>query len=104
MDSSGPHKVEGDSGSRLNSPASVDGGQASHAPLMNDQGQAIGGAMDILQQIAQALQRVAQPTTINPQRSAIKRMARYRPIDFMEGKMMSLLWEIIGSRGPSECL
>ena len=43
MNSSGPHKVEGDSGSRPNSPASVDGGQASHAPPMNDQGQATGG-------------------------------------------------------------
>ena len=30
--------VGGDSGSRLNSPASVDGGQASQAPSMNDQG------------------------------------------------------------------
>ena len=48
MDSSG-HKVRGDSGSRPNSFASVDGGQASHAPPINDQGQAIGGAMDILQ-------------------------------------------------------
>ena len=49
MDSSGPHRVGGDSGTQPNSPASVDGGQASHAPLMNDQGQAIGGAKDILQ-------------------------------------------------------
>ena len=39
MDSLGPHRVGGDSGSRPNSPASVDGGQASHAPPMNDQGQ-----------------------------------------------------------------
>ena len=60
MDSSGPHKVRGDSGSRPNSPASMDGGQASHAPPMNDQGQATRGDMDILQQIAQALQRAAQ--------------------------------------------
>ena len=52
MDSSGSHRVGGDSGSHPNSPASVDGGQASHAPPMNDQGQAIGGVMDILQQIA----------------------------------------------------
>ena len=57
MDSSGPHRVGGDSRSHLNSPACVDGGQASHAPPMNDQGQATGGAMDILQRIAQALQR-----------------------------------------------
>ena len=48
MDSSGPHRIGGDSGSRPNSPASVDGRQASHAPPMNEQGQAIGGAMDIL--------------------------------------------------------
>ena len=48
MDSSGPHRVGGYSGSRLNSPASVDGGQASHAPPMNNQGQATGGAIDIL--------------------------------------------------------
>ena len=56
MDSSGPYRVRGDSGSRPNSPASVDGGQASHAPPMNDQGQATGGAIDILQQIAHGLQ------------------------------------------------
>ena len=55
MDSSRPHRVIGDLGSRPNSPASVDGRQASHAPPMNDQGQATGVAMDILQQIAQAL-------------------------------------------------
>ena len=40
MDSSGPHWVRGDSGSLPNSPASVDGGQAYHAPSMNGQGQA----------------------------------------------------------------
>ena len=40
MDSSGPHRVGGESGSRPNSLASVDGGQASHAPPINDQGQA----------------------------------------------------------------
>ena len=66
MDSSGPHRVGGDSGSRPNSPTSVDGGQASHAPPMNDQGRATGGAMDILQQIAQALQRVTQPAAVVP--------------------------------------
>ena len=48
MDSSRPHRVGGGSGSRPNSPASVDGGQASHALSMNDQGQVTGGAMDIL--------------------------------------------------------
>ena len=60
MESSGPNRVIGDSKSRPNSLASVDGGQASHAPLIHEQGQAIGGAVDILQQIAQALQRAAQ--------------------------------------------
>ena len=55
MDSSGHHRVRGDSGSRPNSPVSVDGGQASHAPLKQEQGQAVGGTIDILQQIAQAL-------------------------------------------------
>ena len=49
MDSSGPHMVRGDLGSHPNSPASVDGGQPPHAPPMNDQGQEIGGSMDILQ-------------------------------------------------------
>ena len=59
MDGSRPHKVKGDSGSRPNSPASVEGGKVSHAPLIHEQGQAAGGVMDILQQIAQALQRAA---------------------------------------------
>ena len=44
---------------------------------MNDQGQATGGAMDILQQIAQALQRAAQQVAVVPQRSAIERMEKY---------------------------
>ena len=48
MDSLEPHKVGGDSGSRPDSLASVHGGQASHAPPMKDQGQAIGGAIDFL--------------------------------------------------------
>ena len=86
MDSSGPHRVGGDSGSHPNSPASMDGGQASHAPPMNDQGQATGGVMDILRQIAQTLQRAAQSAAVVPQRSAIKRMAKYRPIDFLGKK------------------
>ena len=42
--------------------------------------------MDILTQIAQALQRAAQPTAVIPQRSAIERMAKYRPIDFLRKK------------------
>ena len=83
MDSSGPHRVGGDSGSRSNSYVSVEGGQASHAPSMNEQGQVAGITVDILQQIAQALQRAVQPTTVTLQRLAIERMARYRPIDFM---------------------
>ena len=55
MDGLGPHRVRGDSGSRPNSPANVEGGKASHAPSIREQGQAAGSAMDILQQIAQAL-------------------------------------------------
>ena len=86
MDSSGPHRVGGDSGSRPNSPTSVDGGQASHAPPMNDQGQVTGGAMDILQQISQALQRAAQLAIVVPQRSSIERMEKYRPMDFLGKK------------------
>ena len=42
--------------------------------------------MNILQQIAQALQRAAQPTALVPQRSAIERMEKYRPIDFLGKK------------------
>ena len=38
MDGSGPHRVRGDSRSRSNSPASVEGGQASHAPSICEQG------------------------------------------------------------------
>ena len=86
MDSSGPHRVRGDSGSRPNSLASVEGGQASHAPSIREQGQAEGGAMDILQKISQALQRAAQPAAVVPQLSAIERMEKYRPIDFIGKK------------------
>ena len=81
MDSSGHHRVRGDSGSRLNSLVSVDAGQASHAPSIHKQGQVAGGTIDILHQIAQALQRAAQPAAVAPQRLAIKRMARYQHID-----------------------
>ena len=49
MDGSEPHRVRGDSRSRLNSPSSVEGGQVSHAPSICEQGQAAGSAMDILQ-------------------------------------------------------
>ena len=48
MESSGHHEVKGDLGSHPNSPASVDGGQASHAPSIHEQGQVVGGTMDIL--------------------------------------------------------
>ena len=58
----------------------------SHALLICEQGQVVGSAMDILQQIAQALQRVAQPAAVVPQRSAIERMAKYRPMDFLGKK------------------
>ena len=64
----------------------MEGGQASHAPSIHEQGQAVGGAMDILQKISQALQRAAQPAAVVPQRSAIERMAKYRPIDFLGRK------------------
>ena len=52
MDSSNHYRVKGDSRSRPNSPASVDGRQVSHAPSMHEQGQAALGTMDILQKIA----------------------------------------------------
>ena len=66
MDGSTFLRVEDDQGIRPNSPASVEGGQASHAPLMNEPEQVAGGTMGILQQLAQALQRAGQPATIAP--------------------------------------
>ena len=36
MESSGPNRVSGDLGSRQNSPVSVDGRQASHAPSIHE--------------------------------------------------------------------
>ena len=66
MDSTCHNRVRGDSGSHLNSPVSVDGGQASHAPSIHEQGQATRGTMDILPQIAQVLQRAAQPAAVVP--------------------------------------
>ena len=42
--------------------------------------------MDILQQIAQALQRATQPTVVVSQRSAIERMEKYRPMDSLGKK------------------
>ena len=85
MDGSGPHRVRGDSGSCPNSLASMEGGQETHAPSISDQGQAVGSAMDILQQIAQALQRATQLVAVVPQQSAIERMKKYQPMD-LRGK------------------
>ena len=39
-----------------------------------------------IERIAQALQRVAQQVVVVPQWSTIERMAKYRPIDFLEKK------------------
>ena len=86
MDGSASLRVEDDQGTRPNSPASVEGGQASHAPPMSEPEQVAGGTMGILQQLAQALQRAGQPAAIAPKRSAIERMARYRPVYFMGKK------------------
>ena len=76
MESSGPNRVRGDSRSRPNSLASGDGGQASHAPSIHEKGQATGGAVDILGQIAQALQRVVQLVQVVPQQTVIERMEK----------------------------
>ena len=83
MDDSTSLRVEDEQGTRPNSPSSVEGWQASHAPPMSEPEQVAGGTMGILQQLAQALQRAEQSAAITPKRSAIKRMARYRPVDFM---------------------
>ena len=66
MDGSGPHRIKVHSRSRSNTPACVEGGQASHGPSIREQGQVAGGAMDILQQITQALQRATQPSAVVP--------------------------------------
>ena len=81
-----PFRVADDQGNRQDSPASVERGQASHVPPMNEPEPAAGGAIDILQQLAQALKRAAQLTAVAPQRSAIERMARYRPVYFLGRK------------------
>ena len=86
MDGSASLKVEDDQGTRPNSPASVEGGQASHAPPMSEPDQVAGGNIGILQHLAQALQRAGQPAAIAQKRSAIERMARYRPVDFIGKK------------------
>ena len=49
MDGSGTHRVEGDPGNRHDSPVSVVGGQASHAPQTNEPKQLVGDTMGILQ-------------------------------------------------------
>ena len=77
MDSTSHNRVRGDLGCRPNSPVSVDGGQVSHTPSIHEQGQVARGTMDILQQIAQALQRAAQPAAVVSQRLAIERMEKY---------------------------
>ena len=59
MDGSASLMVEDDQGNHLNSPTSVEGGQASHAQPMNELEPTAGGSIDILQQIAHALQRAA---------------------------------------------
>ena len=52
MEGSAPLRVEDDQGNRPNNPASMEGGQVSHAPPMNEPETAAGGAINILQQIA----------------------------------------------------
>ena len=55
MDGPASLRVEDDQGTRPNSHASMEGGQASHAPLMSEQEQVAGGTMGILQLLAQVL-------------------------------------------------
>ena len=86
MDSSASLRVEDDQGTHPNSPASLEGRQASHSPPMNEPEQVAGGTMGILQQLVQALQRAGQPAEISPKRSTIERMVRYRPVDFIGKK------------------
>ena len=54
-----PFRVKDDQWNCQDSPANVEGGQVSHAPPMNEPEPTVGGPIDILQQLAQALQRVA---------------------------------------------
>ena len=61
-----PFRVEDDQGNRQDSPASVEGGQVSHVPPMNEPEPAAGGAIDIFKQLAQELQRAAQPAAAAP--------------------------------------
>ena len=48
MDGSTSLRVEDDQGTRPNSPASVEGGQASHALPMNEPEQVAGGTVGLL--------------------------------------------------------
>ena len=48
MDCSTPLRVEDDQGNCLDSPASVEGGQALYAPPVNESEQVAGGTMGIL--------------------------------------------------------
>ena len=77
-----PFRVEGDQRNCTDSLVSVEGEQALHAPSIHEQEQVAGETMDILQQLAWALQRAAQPAAVASQRSAIDIMTRYRPIEF----------------------
>ena len=61
-----PFTVEEDQGNCQDSLASVEGGKASHAPPMNESEPNAGGAIDILQQLAQALQRATQLAAVAP--------------------------------------
>ena len=49
MDGLASLRVEDDQGNCPNSPDSVEGGQESHAPPMNEPEPVVGGAIDILQ-------------------------------------------------------
>ena len=48
MDGSGIHMIGGDYGNRLDSLASVVGGQTSHAPPVNEPEQVAGGTLGII--------------------------------------------------------
>ena len=52
MDGLSSQRVVGDQGDRSDSPASVEGGQASHASPLHQQEPTMGGTMEILQQLA----------------------------------------------------
>ena len=52
MDGSGTHRVGGDQGNHPDSLLSVVGGQASHAPPVNEPEKVSGGTLGILQQLA----------------------------------------------------